>query len=312
MQPKAAPGLTLHSAWWYDLTVRLFTLGRERAFRKRILEPAQLKVGEAVLDVGCGTGSLALLAKKEVGTQGEVHGIDASPEMIGRARQKAKEAGADVRFDVAPAQSLPFSDRTFDVVLSTLMFHHLPRPSREQLACEIRRVLKPGGRVLVVDFAKGKKRRGIFGWIHASHGSTKPSDMEAPLAAAGFGVAISAPLGTKDLHYVLARAPGANGGITRPPEHVAGPTIEPVRTRSARHALLLVALLSVLLTLHLGAATAIFGVVRFTSWPLIVAAAVIAGAVLLKIAIVRRLRVRWRRHPGCRPSPRIARRPHRR
>ncbi|HEY1142859.1 MAG TPA: class I SAM-dependent methyltransferase [Sphingomicrobium sp.] len=296
-QPKRAPGLTLHSAWWYDLTVRLFTLGRERAFRAKILEPARLQPGEAVLDVGCGTGSLAVMAKQQVGLKGEVHGIDASPEMIARAQAKAHKAGADVHFTVAPAQALPFAESRFDVVLSTLMFHHLPRPSRDRLGQEMRRVLKPGGRVLAVDFAIGRKRKGLVGWIHASHGSTRPADIEAPLRAAGFDVIASAPLGMKDLHYVLAQAPGSAGShreLTAQPgaEHDAG------SVRPAPHALLLALVVLALLAVHLGAATWIAGSIGRSSRPLLLGSGGVLVAIALKLAAAAGLHTRRHRNPG--------------
>ena len=151
--PPGVTGLTLHAAAAYDLAVWLMTLGRARALWEKILGLAGPRPGEAVLDVGCGTGSLALAAKRQVGPGGDVYGIDASPEMLARADRKAKKAGLDVVFRHAAAQSLPFPDAQFDIVLSTIMLHHLPRKAREQCALEIRRVLKPGGRVLAVDFA---------------------------------------------------------------------------------------------------------------------------------------------------------------
>ena len=70
-------GLVLHGAARYDLTVWLMTLGRERALRERILNPARLERGDVVVDVGCGTGTLAIAAKRRLGS-GNVFGIDAS------------------------------------------------------------------------------------------------------------------------------------------------------------------------------------------------------------------------------------------
>jgi SAM-dependent methyltransferase len=116
-------GLLIHAAVRYDFMVWLFTLGRERAFREQILSFANLKIGEAVLDVGCGTGSLAIAAKRHVGPTGTVHGIDASPEMLARAVKKAAKTGREVVFKNGAAQALPFADGQFDAVLSTLMLH---------------------------------------------------------------------------------------------------------------------------------------------------------------------------------------------
>src|SRR5215470_15161329 len=107
------PGLVLHAAATYDLLITLVTLGRERAFRERMLRLAHLEPGESVLDVGCGTGSLAIAAKRQVGQTGTVYGLDASPEMIARAEKKARKAGIDVGFKNAFAQSLPFPDAQF-------------------------------------------------------------------------------------------------------------------------------------------------------------------------------------------------------
>jgi ubiquinone/menaquinone biosynthesis C-methylase UbiE len=157
-------GLVVHWAARYDLLIALLTLGRERRFRELLLGPARLEPGESVLDIGCGTGTLAIAAKRRVGPSAVVHGIDVSPEMIARARRKAKKAGEAIAFEVAAAQSLPFPDARFDVVLSTVMLHHLPRAARQQAVREARRVLKPGGRLLAVDFVRssGKGLRAHF------------------------------------------------------------------------------------------------------------------------------------------------------
>jgi ubiquinone/menaquinone biosynthesis C-methylase UbiE len=104
-----------------------------------MLRPAHLQPGEAVLDVGCGTGTLAIAAKRQVGPTGTVCGLDASPEMITRAEKKAWKAGADVAFKKAFAQSLPFPDAQFDVVLTSIMLHHLPGSARREVAGEFRR-----------------------------------------------------------------------------------------------------------------------------------------------------------------------------
>src|SRR5215216_2689832 len=151
--PPSKPGLVVHWAARYDALLTILTLGRERRFREQLLQLAHLEPGESVLDMGCGTGTLAIAAKRKVGGSSVVHGIDPSPEMIARAQRKAQRAGMDVAFQIATAQSLPFSDERFDVVLSTVMLHHLPRSGREQAVREARRVLKPGGRLLAVDFA---------------------------------------------------------------------------------------------------------------------------------------------------------------
>jgi ubiquinone/menaquinone biosynthesis C-methylase UbiE len=201
-------GLVLHKAAGYDLLLWLVTLGRERAFRERMLRYAHLHPGEAVLDVGCGTGTLAILAKGQVGPNGQVCGIDASPEMIARAQKKARTARIDVSFQNAFAQSLPYPDARFNVVLTTVMLHHLPKKARAELAAEIRRVLKPGGRLLAIDFsAIGKDRHSILDHIHRRHGHVELNDMVGLFKDAGLSIAESGSVGMRDLHFVVATAP---------------------------------------------------------------------------------------------------------
>ena len=202
-----AAGAILHAAAFYDLTVWLMTLGGERAFREKLLRLVQLEAGESVLDVGCGTGTLAIAAKRHVGPAGAVHGIDASLEMISRAGKKAKKRGADVVFKNAAAEALPFPDAEFDVVLSTVMLHHLSRKGRAQCAGEMRRVVKPGGRVLAVDFGSSARDRGGFFARFHRRGRTDLSDVVALLSEAGLDPVDSGAVGFRDLQFVLARVP---------------------------------------------------------------------------------------------------------
>ena len=186
----------------YDVLLWLMTLGREGRLRARLLEPARLQAGEAVLDVGCGTGTLALLAKRRVGEQGSVAGIDAAPEMIARARHKAEKAGLRLQFETASADALPFPDRHFDVVLCTVALHHIARSARPLALAEMRRVLKPGGRVLLADFVFGK-RHSLAGFLH-HHVGLKANALPDLATEAGLRVVESGPLGMWDLHYVVA------------------------------------------------------------------------------------------------------------
>jgi len=154
-----APETTGHTIrWWasaYDAVTWLATFGQEPAIRRQTLKTAGFQPGEKVLDVGCGTGTLSLGAWRRVRPDGEVIGIDASPEMIALARRKAKKAGAAPQFQRAPIEQLPFEDATFDAVLSSLMLHHLPDDVREKGMAEVFRVLKPGGRFVAVDLTAG-------------------------------------------------------------------------------------------------------------------------------------------------------------
>lgn len=205
-----ALGVLLHKPRLYDLFVQLALIGREPSFRERLLALAGLRPGEAVLDVGCGTGSLALMAKEAVGSEGIVCGIDAAAEMVLWAGQKARRAGAEVDFRQACAQAIPFPDAFFDVVLSTLMLHHLPKKARIQLAAEARRVLKPGGRVLVVDFAEASPRKGLKRHLRHRHGKVALHRILSLLEGADLNVIASGPVGIENVHYALATAAAAN------------------------------------------------------------------------------------------------------
>jgi len=194
-QAQRTSGIVLHSPVLYDLTVWLAFFGKEQAFRDKVLNLAHLARGESVLDVGCGTGTLAIAAKRRVGPTGAVHGVDASPEMLLRAEKKAKKAGIEVLFRNTLAESLPFTDVHFDAVLSSVMFHHLPRKARLQCAHETRRVLKPGGRALVVDFeGMADEKRTLLSHFHRPHGHVRLNDMVELLKEAGLNTIESGPL----------------------------------------------------------------------------------------------------------------------
>lgn len=144
-------GRLIRYAHLYDPLVWLMTFGRTRALRTLPLDLVAIRRGEKVLDVGCGTGDVALAAARRVGPDGAVWGIDASPEMIDVARRKAMRGRRAVRFQVEAVEALSFPDGSFDVVLSSLMIHHLPGDLKRRALTEIRRVLRPGGRVVIVD-----------------------------------------------------------------------------------------------------------------------------------------------------------------
>lgn len=147
-------GLVITSAWRYDLLLwlgNLATRGEWQTLRERTADLALLRPGEAVLDVGCGTGTLALVAKQRVGSRGRVVGIDPSVQMIARARRKAARRGLAIEFQPGVIERLAFPDQSFDAVLSTFMMHQLPDDLKRQGLAEIARVLRPGGRLLVVD-----------------------------------------------------------------------------------------------------------------------------------------------------------------
>lgn len=200
-------GTVIHWAFRYDLMLWVISLGKERAFRQKQIDLAGMAPGESVLDVGCGTGTLAIAAKRRVGQSGKVCGIDASPEMIARARKKAGKAGVELVFETAAIEALPFPDATFDIVLSTVMFHHLPEEARHQGFREIRRVLKPGGRLLAVDFGGSEKERHSRIARHSHHAHFDIRQMIPELNDAGLGGVTSGKVGFRDLWFVSSTAP---------------------------------------------------------------------------------------------------------
>jgi ubiquinone/menaquinone biosynthesis C-methylase UbiE len=207
-ESAGATGIILHTSGRYDFLLWLLTLGRETAFREKMLRFAELQPGESVLDIGCGTGSLAIAAKRQVGAAGAVCGVDASPEMLARAEKKARSLGVEVSFQNGLAQSLPFGAAQFDVVLSTVMLHHLPKSSRREMTGEVRRVLKPGGRMLVIDFGRtGHNKKSIFDHLHARHGHVDLKEVVDLLTSAGLRISDSGAVGMRGLHFVVATLP---------------------------------------------------------------------------------------------------------
>lgn len=143
-------GMTLNwMAPFYDRVCH--TMGLGPAFRARTIGIAALRPGESVLDVGCGTGVLTRLAARTVGSAGMVWGIDPAPDMIRVANENAVRLGSTAGFRLAAIEDLPFEDATFDAALASVMIHHLPPDLKRVGLKEVYRILRPGGRLVVVD-----------------------------------------------------------------------------------------------------------------------------------------------------------------
>ena len=197
-------GIVFHRALSYDAFLWLISLGRERAYREKALDLAGIRRGESVLDIGCGTGTLAIAAKQRVGPTAKVYGVDASPEMLARAGKKAKKAGAEVAFKNGIVEALPFPEGQFVAMLSTVMLHHLDREARQRCAHEVRRVPKPAGRLLAVDFARpAEGKRGLLDHFH-HHGYLNLHDLVTLLTKAGLNPIESGDVGFGGLQFVLA------------------------------------------------------------------------------------------------------------
>ena len=144
-------GMTLNwVAPWYDsLWCPAFGLGRR--FRDRTVALAEFRTGDRVLDVGCGTGWLTRRAAELVGPTGTAWGIDPAPDMIRVALQETARTRNAAQFKLAAIESLPFEEAGFDIVVASLVIHHLPPALKEIGLREAHRVLKPGGRLFVAE-----------------------------------------------------------------------------------------------------------------------------------------------------------------
>src|SRR5215213_1494609 len=158
----------------YDLLLPLYDplvslLGGDRA-RQELINQARIEDNHHVLDIGCGTGTLVILLKKQHSTV-EVAGLDPDVRALRRAKMKATRAAVSLQFDQGFADELPYPEGAFDRVLSSFMFHHLEDQDREKMLREALRVLKPTGSLHLVDFAGGDDgSHGLLGHlIHSSH-----------------------------------------------------------------------------------------------------------------------------------------------
>ena len=144
----------------YDPFTRL--IGMQAAHRK-LADQADLQSARRVLEIGCGTGNLALLVKR-IRPQLEVVGLDPDPHALARADRKARGAGLSVQLDRGFADELPYPDASFDRVLSALMFHHVQADLRPATLREVARVLRRGGTLHLVDFGGNPNdRHGLIG-----------------------------------------------------------------------------------------------------------------------------------------------------
>jgi len=148
---------------FYDPFTRL--LGIE-AVHNKLIRQAAIRPGHRILEIGCGTGNLAILAKK-LNPATEIVGIDPDPKALARARQKAQQSKAILQFDSGFSEELPYPDASFDRVLSAFMLHHV-KPERKPLALrEAFRLLKPDGSLHLVDLKEGQHRAGGIHGFHA-------------------------------------------------------------------------------------------------------------------------------------------------
>jgi ubiquinone/menaquinone biosynthesis C-methylase UbiE len=190
--PRSSPatatrGHTLGAPHAYDAFVNLFFLGRRRATFDTLARVAGVQPGQRVLDVGCGTGYFARLLASAVGTGGLVVGVDASPEMIGYAEHQ-RGRPRNCQFEVGTAEALSFPPGHFDVVVSSLFMHHLPRDLQATALAEMRRVLRPGGALLIAEAQVPRARFWrLLGHLHGyDRMAGAVADLELSIADAKF------------------------------------------------------------------------------------------------------------------------------
>jgi ubiquinone/menaquinone biosynthesis C-methylase UbiE len=164
----------------YDPLVKLVM--RNDRTRGELVRRAGLADGDRVLDLGCGTGSLSVLIL-ERHPRVQLTALDPDPKALGRARQKAERAGVSIRFEQGFGDALPCADGTFDRVLSSLVLHHLTRDEKLATLREVRRVLRPGGTLHVLDFGPphGRVDRLLTHLIH--HGDRIEDNLAGLLPA---------------------------------------------------------------------------------------------------------------------------------
>jgi demethylmenaquinone methyltransferase/2-methoxy-6-polyprenyl-1,4-benzoquinol methylase/phosphoethanolamine N-methyltransferase len=190
----------------------LFGMGVNSANSRMVVLLAKIKPGDRVLDVACGSGNLTLTAQSAAGPTGQVYGIDAAPEMIEVAKQKASRAGSKVIFRVGLIEQLEFPDATFDVVITRLAIHHLPDDLKPRAFAEILRVLKPGGHLLIADFnppANPVLRHVTSLFIGGHMMQTNVWGLPAMLEKAGFVDVTSGPTRSAILAFVSGSKPRA-------------------------------------------------------------------------------------------------------
>lgn len=186
------PALRFHFATGlYDPVVRWTT--REATFKRALVSHLAARDGERILDLGCGTGTLAIAIAQSAPTAA-VEGIDADEAMLARARAKQAGCGTAIHWHRGFAQSLPFQAGAFDAVASSLFFHHLTLADKRAALSEVARVVRPGGRLLIADWGRalGSWTRAGFLLVRLLDGfdSTRESvsgALPGLIADAGFG-----------------------------------------------------------------------------------------------------------------------------
>lgn len=151
---------------FYDPFLKLF--GGDAA-RKLLIDQGALHPRQRILDIGCGTGTLAVQLK-QLHSDIELTALDPDPKALGRAERKALRAGVAVKFDRGYSDQLPYPDSSFDRVFSSFMYHHLRPEDKQKTLREVHRVLRPAGSFHMLDFAGPESGQSFLArLVHASH-----------------------------------------------------------------------------------------------------------------------------------------------
>lgn len=177
----------LPPAGWHALTpvydLLCTALGLGKSFRVWLTSLADIQPEQDVLDLGCGTGVLCLLLLEQEPTL-RLCGVEPARSALALARRKAERAGAALTLHEARAEALPFADGCFDRVICTLAFHHIPEAYKDAALREVRRVLRPDGRLILADFethsswlfwGKHRSKRPLGAWLNRSGFSAEPA-----------------------------------------------------------------------------------------------------------------------------------------
>jgi ubiquinone/menaquinone biosynthesis C-methylase UbiE len=202
------PGITIEHARGYELVSALFFGGRRRHVFTRLAALSGAHPGDAVLDVGCGTGYLTRIIAEAVTPRGTVLGIDASADVLAYARRVTRSPHCT--FTEGIAENLDAPDDSYDVVVTNLMLHHLPESLRPKAISEMFRVLRPGGRLLAADYRPPASAWGgrLMGALAGPAMRHNPVHQLLPLVAqAGFDQLLSGDV-RPWIHYVQAVKPG--------------------------------------------------------------------------------------------------------
>lgn len=194
---------------YYDTLWRVLTLGRTERVHGATLDLVGFRPNQALLDIGCGTGELILLADKRSLGSSRLVGLDVEPGMLAQARKKARAANSSAEFTKAGMEDIPYPDDSFDMVTSSLMLHHVPKDVHAQGFGEVLRVLRPGGKFIVADV--NIAHRSIVATLHWGRQKLAENPLQQTLSKqlqeVGFNIIEQGRHGYKALSYVIAEKP---------------------------------------------------------------------------------------------------------